>query len=225
MDDETDEEKKRNLEHGGKAIDKSNVSVFMSTSTKVAPSARSLAKPVGSVPHFASRIMVPSVVDSFMGPDSAKLLRYCTRPSDDVRVNPVLPPLLLFAAYSVAVPRTVVPVTAPSPVVLTTALPVLRSAVSMRVPALTVSSLSPSGPVPAPVIQPVPLASAPSAQHLTVIDADDPWDWGLSKANAGKASNTDRADGNGGSDSGQANALLAEGLNRLGRSRWKSSRS
>ena len=86
---ETDEEEEGSLKHGGEAIDKSNVSSSMSTSTKVPPAARILAKPVGSVPNFASRLTVPSVMDSFMGPYDAGPLRYRTRPSDDVRVNPV----------------------------------------------------------------------------------------------------------------------------------------
>ena len=141
------------------------------------------------------RLTVPSVLDLFMGPDDAGPLGYCTRLLNDVRVNSILPPFLRSAAYSVAVPRTVVPVTVPSRVVLTTTLPVTRSAVSMRVLALTVSTSSPLGLEPALVIQPVPSASAPSAPHLTVSDADDSWNWGVSGANAGPARNTDRVDG------------------------------
>ena len=154
--DETDEEEKGSPEHGGEATDTSNVSSSMSTNTEVPTAARSLAKQVGSVPRLASRPAAFSVVDSFMGPDDAGPTGYRSRPSDDVKANSVLPSFLPPEAYSVAVPRTVVPITVPSPVVLTTALQVTRLSVPMRLPAPTVSTLSASGPVPAPVIQPVP---------------------------------------------------------------------
>ena len=177
--DETDEVDELSPVHGGAARDKSIVSSLVSTSTKVSPAAGSLAKPVGNVPRLASRTAAPSVMDSFMGPDGAGLTGYRRRPSDDVRVTPVLAPPLAAAAHSVAVPRTVVPVTVSSPVVLTTALSVTRPAVPVRVPASTVSSSSLAGPMPAPVIQPVSSATVPSTQHLAVSDADDQWDWGV----------------------------------------------
>ena len=122
-----------------------------------------------------------------MGPDDAGSSAYRTRHSDVVRVNLVLPPPPPPAAYSVAVPRTAVPVTVTSSVISATALPVTRAMVSMREPAPTVSISSLSGPMPAPVIQPVFLASAPQP---TVSVADDLWDWGESGANAGPALNT-----------------------------------
>ena len=111
--DETDEVDGVSPVHGGGARDKSNVSSPVSTSTKVPPAAGILAKPVGNVPRLASRPAAPSVMNSFMGPDGASPTKYRTKPSDDVRVIPILPPPLPAAAYSVAVPRTVVPVTVP----------------------------------------------------------------------------------------------------------------
>ena len=149
--DETDEVDEVSPVHGGGGRDKSNVSSHVSTSSKVPPAAGSLAKPVGNVPRLASRPAAPLVTNSFKGPDGAGPTGYRTSPSDDVRVTPVLPPPLPAAVYSVAVPRTVVPLTVPSPVVLTTALPVTRSAVPMRAPAPTVSSSNPAGSMPAPV--------------------------------------------------------------------------
>ena len=183
--DETDEVDEVSPVHGGGARDKSNVSAPVFTSLNVPPAAKSLAKPVGNVPRLASRSAAPSAMNLFVGPGGVGPTGARTRPSDDVMVIPVLPPPLPAAAYSVAVPRTVVPVTVPSPVVLTTALPVTHSVVSTRVPASTVSSSNPAGPKPAPAIQPVSSASAPSTQRLAVSDADDQWDWGVSGANAG----------------------------------------
>ena len=191
--DETDEVDEVSPVHGGAARDSSIVLAPVSTSSKVPPAAGSLAKPVGNVPRLASRPAAPSVMDSFMGPDGAGPTGYCSRPSDHVSVSPVLPPPLPAAAYTVAVPRTVIPVAVPSPVVLTSALPVTRSAVPVRVPVFTVSSSSLAGLMFAPVIQPVSSTSAPSIQRLAVFDADDQWDWGASGANAGSARNTDLA--------------------------------
>ena len=132
-------------------------------------------------------------MNSLMGPYGALPTKYRTRPWDDGRVIPVLPPPLFAAAYSVAVQQTVVSVTVSSPVVLTTALPVTSSAVPMRVFAPTVPMSNPAGPLPAPVIQPVSLASSPSTQHLKISDSDDLWDWGMSGANAGTARKMDWA--------------------------------
>ena len=108
---ETDEVDEASPVHGGAARDKSIVSAPVSTSSKVPPAAGSLAKPVGNVPRLASRPAAPSVMVSLMGPDGAGPTGYRSRPSDDVMVAPVQPPPLPAAAYSVAVPRTVVPVT------------------------------------------------------------------------------------------------------------------
>ena len=53
--DETDEVDEASPEHGGGATNKSSVSSPRSTSMKVPPAARSLAKLVGNVPRLASR--------------------------------------------------------------------------------------------------------------------------------------------------------------------------
>ena len=147
------------------------------------------------MPWLASRSAVPAEVDSFMGPDDAGLPGYRARPSADVKVHPVLPPPLSLAAYSVAVPRTAALTTAPSPVVLTSALPVTRAVVSMRVPAPTVSTSSVTGPGPVPVVQPVASASTPSAPHPAISDADDSWDLNVGGANGSSARITVRANG------------------------------
>ena len=113
----------------------------MPASTKSPRTAGSVVNPMSSVPRLASRLAVPSVVNSILGPEDAIPFGYCTRPSDDLRVNLVLPPSLPPAANSVAVPRTVVLVTGLSQVVLTIVLPVTRAGVfSMRVPVSTVST-------------------------------------------------------------------------------------